>query len=329
MAFFRPSTISYCAGMTTLGQDRPETLRLGSRKSSLARTQAALVASSLGDTCPAVELVPMSVQGDLARGTPDETLPDKKKWVVDLEEALLSGGIDLAVHSGKDVPVAIADGTRLIPVLPRAAPHDVLIRKRGRTHADLDRWPDESAIGTSSLRRKAFLRAANPRLTLVDLRGNVPTRLEKLVRSDHLAAIVVAAAGLARLRVDLSPEMEAMPLPAEVMLPAAHQGILVAQFCAGRSDVEGCLQMVVDEACQAEWRAERAFTTRVGAGCHSCLGVHAVGCGGGELLLRARALSRDGRSSLEDEEQGSADLAEQLGTRLSARMIAKGIKNLL
>jgi hydroxymethylbilane synthase len=271
----------------------------------------------------------MNVQGDRAQGTAAEDTPDKKKWVVDLEQALLRGEIDVAVHSGKDVPCNIEPSTRLLPVLPRGDPRDLLIQKSGSSTTGLSGLPDGSIVGTSSLRRKAFLLAATPRLKVVDLRGNVPTRLEKLGKQKDLAAIVVAAAGIDRLGIRLPDDFTATPLEPEVMLPAAHQGILAAQIRNDRKDMEELLDGIVDRTCLAQWEAEREFAGRIGASCSSCIGIFASIFEKGGLRLQARAFSRKGDSSLEDQVEGPIRNAGALGVTLSDRMIANGLKDML
>jgi len=279
---------------------------------------------SLGADCPVIETVSMSVAGDRAQGTPAEEIPDKKKWVIDLEQALLRGDIDVAVHSGKDVPSNIEPGTRLLPVLPRGDPRDLLVQKAGASGLR-----DGSVVGTSSLRRKSFLLAANPRLKVVSLRGNVPTRLEKLRIQDGLAAIVIAAAGMDRLGIRLPDELTATPLEIGTSLPAAHQGILAAQFRSDRKDVGASLKRIMNQACLAQWEAEREFAGRIGASCSSSIGIYASICDEDTLQLQARAFSREGDASLEDEERGPLRNARDLGATLSDRMIANGLKDML
>jgi hydroxymethylbilane synthase len=313
--------------------DPSKTIRLGSRKSQLALAQASMVESALresaGSKGPIVEIVSMTVQGDRAQGTPEESVPDKKKWVVDLEQALLRGEIDAAVHSGKDVPSNIEPGTRMLPVLQRGDPRDLLIRRGDVAGKSLSELPDGSVVATASLRRKAFLLAANPRLKVIDLRGNVPTRLEKLRMREDLSAIVVAAAGIDRLGIRLPDELSATPLDTEVMLPAAHQGILAAQFRADRRDMAEFLAGITNESCLVQWEAERAFTGRIGASCSSCIGIYASIRPEGGLRLHARAFSREGDSSLQDEEHGPFRNAGDLGVILSDRMIANGLADML
>ncbi len=222
-------------------------LRLGTRGSALALAQARWVAERLGD----VEIVEITTAGDL-----DRAAGDKSRWTGALERALLAGEIDVAVHSAKDVPGELAAGTEIAAVPPREDARDVLVG------APLGAGV---RVGTSSLRRRAQLLALWPELDVVELRGNVDTRLRKLADGE-VDALVLAAAGLARLgRGDVA----ASPLEGDVFVPAPGQGCLALQARAGDR-----FEPVADADAHAALAAERAVVARLDASCHTPVGVH-------------------------------------------------------
>jgi hydroxymethylbilane synthase len=274
-------------------------LRLGTRGSALALAQAHWVAARLPGE---VEIVELTTAGDLQRA-----VGDKSRWTGALERALVAGEIDLAVHSAKDVPAELAAGTRVAAVPPREDPRDVLVGA-----ASLDAVPGGARVGTSALRRRAQLLAVRPDLDVVELRGNVDTRLRKLADGD-LDALVLAAAGLARLRRD---DVVAAPLEGDVFVPAPGQGCLLVQ---SRSE-EGPAADVDDRSARAALADERAVAARLGASCRTAIGVHADGG-----ALRAFAGLPDGSEWLLDEVERGEGAAE----RLAGRMLAAGAADLL
>jgi len=191
-------------------------LRLGTRGSALALAQARWAAERLGGS---VEIVEITTAGDV-----DRAAGDKSRWTGALERALLDGEIDLAVHSAKDVPGELAEGTEIVAVPPRADPRDVLVGV-----SSLDGLPRGARVGTSALRRRAQLLAVRPDLEVVELRGNVDTRLRKLAAGE-VDALVLAAAGLARLGRD---DVVATALEGDVFVPAPGQGFLAVQARTG------------------------------------------------------------------------------------------------
>jgi hydroxymethylbilane synthase len=227
-------------------------LRLGTRGSALALAQARWVAERLdGD----VEIVEVTTAGDV-----DRRAGDKSRWTGALEQALLAGEIDAAVHSAKDVPGELAPGTEIAAVPAREDPRDVLV---GAT--SLEALPQGARVGTSALRRRAQLLALRPDLDVVELRGNVDTRLRKLAEGG-LDALVLAAAGLARLRRD---DVVVAPLEGDVFVPAPGQGCLLVQARTGTS-----LDAIDDRAARAALLEERSVVARLGASCHTPVGVH-------------------------------------------------------
>jgi hydroxymethylbilane synthase len=241
-------------------------LRIGTRRSPLAMAQSELVQGMLADVGSASELVPISTSGD--EGATADTSPQGLKglWIDTILDALEAGEIDLAVHSAKDLPAEDEEGFTIAAVPPRAEPWDVLIC---RTAGEL---APGAVIGTSSLRRRAQLLAAFPGLEMVDLRGNVGTRLDKLAAGEVDAA-VLAAAGL--LRLGLEPA-NASPLPLELMVPAPGQGCLALQCRDDDDETIGLLAAFDDRPSHRALDAERSLMWRLGGGCALPLGAHAT-----------------------------------------------------
>ena len=269
-------------------------LRLGTRGSALALAQARWVAARLGDE---VELVEVTTAGDL-----DRRAGDKSRWTGALEQALLAGAIDVAVHSAKDVPGELAPGTEIAAVPPREDARDVLVGA-----PSLGALPRGARVGTSALRRRAQLLAVRPDLDVVELRGNVDTRLRKLADGE-LDALVLAAAGLARLRRD---DVVAAPLEGDVFVPAPGQGCLLVQARTGTS-----LAAIDDRAARAALLEERSVVVRLDASCHTPVGVHS-----GTDGLAAFVGLPDGSEWLIDEAPDAESLA--------ARMLSAGAADLL
>ena len=286
-------------------------LRVGTRASALALAQAGVVADALGDA----ELVPMTVAGDRAAA-----VGDKSRWVAELEEALLSGRIDLAVHSAKDVPGELAEGLAIVAVPPRADARDALCGARA-----LASLAPGARVGTSSLRRAAQLRAARPDLEVGELRGNVDTRLRRLAEG-RFDAIVLAMAGLERL--GRSGEAGAALAP-DVFVPAPGQGTLAVE---GRADDERVREAVAplnDPDALVSLLAERAVVTELGATCRTPVGAHASLRDDGELVVRAFVGLADGSVWARDELAGSAAEPAALGREVAHRLLAAGAGDLL
>jgi len=292
-------------------------MRIGTRRSALALAQANFIAGLIGDC----EIVPIVTSGDAdARTAAADT--DKSRWVIELEDALIAGEIDLAVHSAKDVPGELAEGLGLIGSPARAAAEDVLCGV-----ATLDELAEWARVGTSSIRRVAQLRAAREDLDVVSLRGNVDTRLSKLANADEgLDAIVLARAGLQRLGREA--EIGGV-LDAERFVPAPGQGALALEGRAGDERVAEAVREIVDADAFACLLAERALARELGASCHTPLGAHAVPAGDGRLNLRAWVGLPDGSAWVVDELAGSPEDPEALGRLVAERMDAAGAGDLL
>jgi len=282
-------------------------VRLGTRGSALALAQAREVAVALGGA----EVVTITTSGDR-----DRARGDKERWVREIDAALLRGDVDLAVHSAKDVPAKLADGIVIAAVPPRADPRDALCGAAGL--ADL---ADGARVGTSSLRRAAQLRALRGDLEILELRGNVDTRLGRLAAGDY-DAIVLALAGLQRLgRGD-----EATGTLDE-MVPAAGQGALAVTVRAGDAETRAAVEPLSDPGAARTLAAERAVVSALEADCHTPMGAHAVGGPGDGLLLRAFVGAPDGRMWVRDEVRGSDP--EALGAEIARRLRAAGADEVL
>jgi len=285
-------------------------MRVGTRGSALALAQAGGVVDALaGDH----ELVTITTSGD--RG---EAGGDKERWVKELEQALLDGRIDLAVHSAKDVPADLPPGLELVAAAARADPRDALCGA-----ASLDALPHGAAVGTSSVRRAALLHAVREDLEVVELRGNVDTRLEKLARGD-LAAIVLARAGLQRLGRD---DAATGVLDAGAFTPAAGQGTLVLEARADDDDARALAASVDDAETVACLTAERALVRALGADCHTPVGAYAARGDDGVLWLRAFVGRADGSAWLRDELSGKDPAA--LGAQVAERLTLAGADEVL
>ncbi len=302
------------------------TVRVGTRGSQLARIQTAQAVVTLKDAWHdvAFEIVEITTHGDR---TPDAPLPSiggKGVFTAELETALREGTIDIAVHSLKDLPVEQPDGILLGAITARADVRDALISRGSQT---LLKLPKGSVVGTSSLRRAGQLRHFRRDLRVIDLRGNVDTRLKKALASDGpYDAIVLAAAGLERL--DLSGQVTEL-LELEVMLPAPGQGALAIQ-CRDEWLNKRMLTPLVDVAATIETTAERAFLQALGGGC--AVPVAALGrVTGRRLFLRGRVIALDATRTID---VGGEDLvtvsgARRLGQRLADQALAAGADELL
>lgn len=279
-------------------------IRIGTRGSALALAQAQWVADRLKAE---TELVPVSTSGD--RGAP---VGDKSRWVSELERALLEGHVDLVVHSAKDVPAELAPGLSLVAIPARGDPRDAICGA-----PSLGALPARARVGTSSLRRAAQLRALREDLEVVELRGNVDTRLRKLAAGEA-DALVLACAGLERLgRLDEAGGV------LEELVPAAGQGAL---FLEGRSDEALAPDGLADPVATACVLAERELTRALGASCNTPCGAHATAVNEGGIELRSWVGLADGSRWISDRLRGTP---EGLGIAMAERMLAVGARELL
>jgi len=294
-------------------------LRLGARGSALSLAQAALVERALAAHAE-IERVLVQTTGD-RRSASNEPIGWKGDFTKEIDEALLSSRIDLAVHSLKDVPSQLPDGLALAAVPEREDPRDVLVSKSRLPLLGLTKG---ARVGTSSPRRRAQLRRARPDLEVVDARGNVDTRLRR-VAEGKWDAVVLARAGLARLnRLEEIVETFAE----DVLLPAPGQGALAIITRADDADVRALAQRLDDAASHAEVLAERGLLARLEAGCRAPLAARAR-AREGNLVLTAGVFSDDGATALLETGEGPVEAAEPLGRDVAERLLARGAAGLI
>lgn len=282
-------------------------MRIATRGSALALTQARWVANRLGGA----ELIEVSSDGEPG---------DKSRFVRGVEQALLDGRAELGVHSAKDLPGEMPEGLEIAGVPEREDPTDVWIGAGG----SLDEAPEGARVGTASLRRRAQLLAARPDLRVEELHGNVDTRLRKLAEGD-LDAIVLAAAGLRRL----GREAEiGFALPVDRMVPAAGQGALALQARIGDTETGDAAGAIGDLRAMRELTAERTVVTLLEATCASPLGVHAQ-IEGSQIEIDAFVGLPDGSEWLRDRLEGSAEEPALAGAELVQRLLGAGARELL
>lgn len=295
-------------------------LRLGTRGSALAVAQATIVRERLGALGEEVELVTITTSGD---ERPDGTAPpapeeDKSRFVKEIEEALIAGRIDLAVHSAKDVPSELLEGLAIVGVPERSDARDALCGGVRR----LEALAEGAKVGTASLRRRAQLLAARPDLDVSPIRGNVDTRLRRLAEG-AVDALVLAAAGLARLGRD-----DGEPIAEDQMTPAPGQGCLALEARAGDAHLAELCALLTDREALTALTAERALVTGIGATCRTPVGAHAR-VANGELRLDSFAGMPDGSHWIRDSVSGDPDGPAALGAEAARRLIAAGARELL
>jgi len=294
-------------------------IRLGTRTSPLALAQAAGVADALRRLGVEVDIVPMKTEGDRLASARLADVGGKGLFVREIEEALLRGTIDVAVHSLKDLPALLPAGLCLAAFPPREDPRDVLVTRTGRSLQELAAG---AVVGTSSPRRRALVLAARPDVMVEPLRGNVDTRLGKL-ESGAFDAIILAAAGLRRLGVQ---PPHAVALAPEEFIPAVGQGIIAVEARADDDKTLAALAILDDGETRACAEAERAFLACLGASCNSPLAAHATVVGAAARALRLTALiaSEDGRDVMRAQAEGVRERAGALGRELADTMLARG-----
>lgn len=328
----------------------PTAIRLGTRGSALAVAQSTAVARDLEALGAEVELIAIRTSGDETaslsssdRNTAASREPahapaveDKARFVKELEQALLAGEIDLAVHSAKDVPGELPEGLEIVAVPERADPRDALClvpdlatsprapARHSLAAQPLDALPDGAAVGTASLRRRAELLALRPDLDIRELRGNVDTRLRRLAEGE-LDAIVLAAAGLQRLG---RPE-EGTPLSELTLIPAAGQGCLALEARVGDDATRRLASRLTDPRAFACLTAERTLVTAIGATCHTPVGVHATIENHSILHMTAFVGTPDGKTWIRDEVRGLAENPRAVGLDAASRLVEAGAREIL
>ena len=301
----------------------PNILRIATRGSDLALTQTRHIAARLErELSVTTELVVLRTTGDRIQDRSLAKIGGKGLFVKEIEEALLDGRADVAVHSAKDVPARIADGCVIAAHPEREDPRDALASKiRGQGVDDLR---EGARVGTGSTRRMALLRAHRPDLELVPLRGNVPTRLAK-IQEDDLDAVVLACAGLDRLGLTESIDERIAP---EILLPAVGQGLLALETREGDLWQERIATLEPVEVGIVA-RAERAFQTTVGGDCRTPLAGFAELGEDGNLRFRGLVCTLDGSEVVRAEETAPAAEAAALGKRVAERVLTDGGRAIL
>ncbi len=305
-------------------------VRCGTRGSLLALTQTQLVIDALTQAHNDIEITRHEIKtlGDRKQGTPAASQSDKKDWVQDLEIALLDNQIDFAVHSGKDVPYEIAEGTALLPVLKRGNPCDAFIGRRISEDGKrllFSELPAGAKVGTASLRRRAQLLRIRPDLNIVEHRGNVPTRIKKMDDSDDMMGAVLASAGLERLQI---PDLQFEAFSSEVLLPAINQGTLVVQFRDNDQRLYNILESLVDKVTYATWLSERAVAEVLKGDCKSAIGIFAEQAEG-ILSLCACVMLPDGSKCVTANDQAPSAEAYSLGEKIGNQLIALGAMEII
>ncbi|GMW00620.1 MAG: porphobilinogen deaminase [Candidatus Hydrogenedentota bacterium] len=295
-----------------------DALVIGTRGSELALFQAHWVAKRMRDAAPgmSIEIEIIETRGDQVRDVPLAQVGGKGIFTKELENALLDGRIDLAVHSLKDMPTVFPDGLMLGAIPWRANPFDALVCSIATSLADL---PSGARVGTSSLRRGAQIRAYRPDLEILNLRGNVDTRVRR-VREGALDAAILACAGLERLErhTDI-----AQVIPASIMIPAPGQGALAIELREDDGDTRTLVQRINDPRCAAEVTAERRCLALLEGGCQAPIGAHAV-ASGDRLTMEACVCSPDGQTCLRVRHEGDFSDPLALGDQVADSLFAQG-----
>lgn len=301
------------------------TIKIGTRGSALALKQTAMVREALAKAVPDLEtqVIVIKTSGDWKPSDGEVRLKEadggKGQFAKEIEEALLSGEIDAAVHSMKDMESFLPEGLEIPFMLPREDAHDALLfRNRDSGYRSIDDLPGGAVIGTASVRRQAFLLARRPDLKVVPLRGNVQTRIDKL-RAGQVDATLLAVAGLKRL--GLEDEIDLVLSPDD-MLPAAAQGAVGIEIKSiNKSNLAFFGQISCDQTYKRV-QAERAMLKVLDGSCHTPIGAYAV-IDGNEMHLRGCVVSLDGKDMFSDSIRGAvahADDAKNLGQKLGERL---------
>jgi hydroxymethylbilane synthase len=294
-------------------------IRIGTRASLLALWQAEHVRDLLAARGHEVELHKITTTGDQVLDRRLESIGGKGAFLKEIEEAMLAGQVDLAVHSLKDVPTALPAGLSLCAILERADPRDALLTNSGKR---LEALPAGTRVGTTSLRRSSQVKSMRPDLHVDDLRGNVDTRIRRL-RERHYDAVVLAMAGL--MRLGRTGEVTQV-LDPEVFVPAPGQGAIALECRQDDAATREAAAALDHEPTARAVTAERVFLAALEGGCNVPLGAHASTVSGG-LRLRAFVARPDGSAILRGEDTGNDP--EALGRRVAADLLARGAWHLV
>lgn len=296
---------------------------IGTRGSKLALYQAYKVKDTLLEAFPEleVEVEIIHTKGDKILDVALSKIGDKGLFTKEIETALLENTVDIAVHSLKDLPTTLPEGLKLGAVLPRAEFRDALVSKDGRKLSELT---SKDVIATSSLRRIAGLRRINKDFTIVDIRGNVNTRLKKM-EEGYCDAMIMAAAGLQRLELD---EYITEILEPEVMIPATSQGVIAIESRINDPEVDAVLSHINDQTSWDAIEVERGFLRSIEGGCQVPVGCYTK-TEDDSITITGFVASIDGSEYLLDSESGPVTDGEKIGIKLSEKLIAKGATRIL
>ena len=309
-------------------------LRLGTRGSQLALYQARTVQQRIADAGgPPCEITIIKTSGDRLQDAPLSEIGGKRLFVKEIEDSLIAGEVDLAVHSSKDMPAILPDGLAVAGVLPREDPRDAVVLRQLSGECVTCHTPEEllasvgehPSIGTSSVRRVAQLTRLFPHATFQAIRGNLDTRLRKLDAGDY-DFLVLAAAGLRRLgfafRISLA-------LPPEACVPAPGQGIIAIEVREDDNRVRQFVTPITDANAEAALNAERALVEALGGGCQTPIGALATPGADGWLDLIAVVVTLDGDRAIRASGRAPVTEARLLGQRVAAQLIADGATEIL
>ncbi|MCW8854772.1 MAG: hydroxymethylbilane synthase [Gammaproteobacteria bacterium] len=300
-----------------------EIIRIATRKSPLALWQAEEVTRQLKQHHPdiKIELVKMTTKGDKILDAPLAKVGGKGLFVKELEQGMLDGDADIAVHSMKDVPVEFPPGLHLPIIMEREDPRDAFVSNH---YVSLDELPADARIGTSSLRRQLQIKNTMPDARMLDLRGNVNSRLQKLDNGDY-DAIILASAGLIRLGFEDRIKSKITP---EQSLPAIGQGAVGIECRENDERILSLLQPLNHTDTHTRLSAERAMNNRLNGGCQVPIAGFAL-LEGDEIYLRGLVGRPDGSEVVRDELRGPASQAEALGIQLAERLLEQGAETIL
>ncbi len=297
-------------------------LTIGTRGSALALWQARHVSARILELCPdaSIDMVIIKTQGDKILDAPLSKIGGKGLFTKEIEDALLDGAVDLAVHSMKDVPTELPKGLHIAAILEREDPRDVFISGEGTR---LDDLPPGSLIGTSSLRRRAFLLGKYPDLEIVSIRGNVDTRIRK-IESENLAGAMLAAAGV--IRMGFSNRITTF-MSLETMLPAIGQGAIGIETRMDDDHINQVVKLLNHEPTSLCVRVERAFLSRMGGGCQVPMAAHCM-LENDTINFRAAVAHPDGHPIITETYRGD-NKSPLVGITIADRLVEMGAKAIL
>lgn len=290
--------------------EQEKVIRIGSRESLLAQAQTDMVIAELGDLGYKCEKVLFKTTGDKMLDRPLRDFGGKAVFVTEIEDSLLAGDVDIAVHSAKDMPGELADGLAIAACLPREDVHDVLVTRAGTSREDI------RVLGTSSLRRQCQVGKYLENVEVKDLRGNVPTRIRKLKEGQY-DAIILAAAGIRRLGIDSDPELDYEYIDFDDSIPAAGQGIIAIE-CREAGEIFDIVSKLNRPDSMTRLMAERRFMRAIGADCHDAVAAYST-LDDGEITLSVMKYLGGKCVCFKDTapEADSLELADRLGDRMN------------